>query len=55
MEIKLSEIAVNNLTEFLNRTSLKGIEVPAFIEVINAIKEAQMQEIEQKSKPQVEN
>lgn len=35
MIFNLNEIQLKNLSEFLQRTSLKGCEVPGFLEIIN--------------------
>ena len=43
MEIKnieLTEGQLNNLLIFLQTVSLKGNEVPAFVEIVNAIQKA---------------
>lgn len=38
--IELSDEQLNNLSVFLQRTELKGKEVPAFVEIVNAINAA---------------
>lgn len=43
-EIKLSEQALKNLAAFLARVDLKGVEVPAFEEIAEAIHKAQQPE-----------
>lgn len=37
MQIELTQEQLTNLGAFLNRVDLKGAEVPAFIDVINAL------------------
>ena len=37
MNIELTEQQLNNLQEFLKRVDLKGSEVPAFVEIVNAL------------------
>lgn len=38
----MNEKTCDNLLVFLNRTDLKGAEVPAFVEIINAINTAKL-------------
>jgi|BioPla2DNA2_1021312.scaffolds.fasta_scaffold08221_5 hypothetical protein len=42
MKIEMNEKTCDNLLVFLNRTDLKGAEVPAFVEIINAINTAKL-------------
>lgn len=37
MKIELTEQQLNNLQVFLQRLDLKGNEVPAFVEIMNAL------------------
>ena len=37
MKYEISEQAKNNLLVFLQRTDLKGNEVPAYVEIINIL------------------
>ena len=43
MKYEISDQVKNNLLAFLNRVDLKGSEVPAYIEIINAFANIQMQ------------
>jgi len=46
MEIKLTEQQYNNLKVFLQRVELKGNEVPAFLEIVQALENSQNSEVE---------
>jgi len=48
MKYELSEQVLNNLIAFLQRTDLKGSEVPAYISILNALQNPIQQDIEQK-------
>jgi len=48
MKYELSEQVVNNLIAFLNRTDLKGSEVGAFLDIINALKMPIVENVEDK-------
>lgn len=37
MKIDLTKLQISNLQTFLQRVDLKGSEVPAFIEIVNAL------------------
>ena len=50
MQVKVNETIINNLLIFLNRTNIKGAEVPAFVEIINAINTAKIEEASKKVK-----
>ena len=41
--IKLTDEELNNLKVFLGRCDLKGNEVPAFIEILNRINNAEVE------------
>jgi len=46
MKYELSEQVKNNLVAFLNRTDLKGSEVGAFIDILNALKMPLVENVE---------
>lgn len=43
-KIVMEDVDVNNLSQFLGRVKLKGVEVPAYIRIINAIANAKEEE-----------
>ena len=46
MKYELSEQIINNLIAFLNRTDLKGSEVGAFCDILNALKSPLIENVE---------
>lgn len=47
MKFELSEQVINNLKAFLNRVDLKGSEVGAFCEIVNALQNPIQSETEE--------
>ena len=43
MILKLTEVQLNNLKAFLERVDLKGNEVPAYVDIINAINQVELE------------
>ena len=46
MQIILSEQQMNNLQSFLNRVDLKGSEVPAYVDIMQALNNPNIKEHE---------
>lgn len=48
MKIELTEQLLNNLQIFLQRVDLKGNEVPAFVEIMNALNKPTVEKVTEK-------